>query len=67
MEAFDLNITIHADNQKEVNEIGKALTTIYKHVSTEDLKVIADWIEKDPTVIMKVKNLANKPFIKKLF
>lgn len=64
---YTIKITIQAASSNEANEITKSLLTIYKHLSTEDLKIISGHIEKDPAVVQKVRNIADNPFVRKLF
>ena len=67
MPKYIIKIEIEAADTNEVQVIGKALTTIYKKVSKDDLITIAGYIEKDPNVIGKVKKIAENPLVKGMF
>lgn len=64
---YILKLKIQAKDDSEKKAIGNALLTVYKHLNTDDLVHIASEIQKDPSVIRKVRKIANNPLVKKLY
>lgn len=62
-----IEITVNAISEKEATETGEAIKVIASAISARDIIWVAVKIKEDPSVIRKVIEVANNPFVQKLF
>ena len=62
-----IEITVNAISEKEANESAEAIKVIASAISAKDIIWVAEKIQEDPSVIRKVIDIANNPFVQRLF
>jgi len=62
-----IEITVNAISEQEAKQVSEALKVIATSISGKDIIWVSGKIKEDPSVIRKVIDIANNPFVQRMF